>query len=221
MTAPWVIKTIRSVSRNRLIGWSGTLALLIVFVIAYPPGTLFDHRIEDWAAILMAPAFLLFHAAYGLSEASRHYLDPSTHPLSRRIRNWGTLADVSRDIEHELRTPHCKLDGARFTTRFIIMRTWFKVDILRLEDLIWAYEYQQHDSDSSRQCVKLHWSHTSRDLIVGWGNAKAVLDHCAQQAPWAIAGFNRELATVFEQRKPEIIALVQQRKQQILADAAA
>ncbi|SMC20217.1 hypothetical protein SAMN02745857_00868 [Andreprevotia lacus DSM 23236] len=175
---------------------------------------------------LGALALALAAAAYGISKARGYLRDPSSHPLIQRMNAWGKLTDISHQIERELRNPRIKLSGAKLTENYVIKQSLFHFDVARHEDLVWAYKSVTRHSynfipTGKTYAAIFHWNDTHFTLSGKEKHVDAALDLCAQQAPWAMFGYDADLEKEFGKRKHEFTSMVSQRRQDTLASAAA
>lgn len=150
--------------------------------------------------------------------AWRHFQDPSSHPVSERIRSWNASLDLSEAIRQELAASRFRrIPGWSMTERFVVLRSLFSFNVLRLEDMLWAYK------KVTRHSVNLIPTHKTYEAVLCFpgevatisGKEKKVheaLEFAAQRAPWALLGFSDDRNHLFCRNKDEFRQIVEQRR---------
>ena len=151
--------------------------------------------------------------------AWRHLGDPWSHPLVKRIHGWGDPMLVAT-AEREAASPrHKGRNGWSLTEQFLVRSTFFRFDLLRLSDIVWAYKkVTQHRTNF------VPTGKTYEAIVVCYGGAATItgkeatvdtiLTYAAQRAPWAIFGFDKELDSRWRKDSSSVCAAVEKRRQE-------
>lgn len=147
--------------------------------------------------------------------------DPSSHPLAARVGKWGSAVDTSAAIEREWRAPVNKRMGRwTITPRYLIQSALFRFNVLRFEDLLWAYKKVTKHSvnfiptGKTYQAI-VHAYGGSAELPGSQKNVDEMLQETARRAPWAIVGFSAEIQQLFLKNNREFCAAVEERRQKL------
>jgi hypothetical protein len=164
---------------------------------------------------LLAVIFLLKRLAH---PAWKYVNDPSSHPLVTRAKTWpdpiGTVASAQQEAGA---VRYYGGAGWRVTDRFLIQSSFFRFNILRLADLLWAYKKVTQHSVNFIPTRK-----TYETVLACYGGtavipadaavAQLILAFAAERAPWAIVGYSDELAAAFKKDSSGFAATVEQRR---------
>ena len=118
--------------------------------------------------------------------------------VARRIAAWGDPLGIAVDSEREARMPRHKGIGWIITEKYLIRRSFFNIDILRISDIIWIYKRVTKQTvlfipygKSSVAVIKCY------DGAAEIANFEKIIDDILafiiQRAPWVIAGYSDEL----------------------------
>lgn len=171
-------------------------------------------------------AVVLAACGWGIATALRRSADPLQHPMFMRLAAYGQPQAIAGDIEHELLAPQATLDKVTVTDNWLVSRKG-GFDAARLQDIVWIYrhvtktKYYGVVTVNTTHAVHL-WDRFGQKIEVQL-KAKQVdelLDLVARHAPWALAGYSDELNRAWSKQRPDIIAAVDQRRQQTLAGSA-
>ena len=161
-------------------------------------------------------AFLLLK--YGLP-AWRYAQDVSSHPVVKRLVEWGDPMRIAIEARREADSPRYKGGGWRMTEKYLIRSALFAFDLLRLSDLLWAYKKVTKHSVNFIPTGKSY-----AGVLVCYGgvaevtgkekSVDAMLTFAAERAPWALFGYSDDLAKLFKQKTQEFCAAIEQRKRE-------
>jgi hypothetical protein len=180
-------------------------------------------RIPGYIGIagLLVLAFLLLK--FGLP-AWRYLQDVSSHPVVKKVVEWGDPMGVAIGARREANSPRYQGGGWRVTEKYLIRSAPFAFDLLRLSDLLWAYKKVTKHSVNFIPTGK-----TYAGVLVCYGGAAevtgrekevdAMLAFAGERAPWALFGYTDELAKLFKQNTPEFCAAIEQRKREPASQA--
>lgn len=176
-------------------------------------------------AAVAGTLWLLFVSRAELRRIWRQWRDPSTHPVLQRLATWGPPDEVASAIRQAAASPRWNSGGWRVTEHFLIQSTELAFDVLRMQDLVWAYKrITKHSvnlipTGKTREAVFM-----CRDGSAAIQGTEATVDallaFAAEQAPWAVFGHTAALQHSFEQEGEAFCAAVEQRKQVLVAGSA-
>ena len=175
-------------------------------------------RRPGFVGIGVAIVFLLLFIWQALP-AWGAWRDPERHPLAQRIAKWGDPIGSAVEAEHEfnnslLRGKH----GWRFGNKLLLRSSFFSFNVLRLQDVLWAYKKITKHSVNFIPTGKTYEAivHCYGGNATIPGSEKKVnemLTFVQQRAPWAIYGYSEPLAATFNKQRQEFARGVEQRKQ--------
>jgi len=162
--------------------------------------------------------FALLLAWKGLP-AWRHARDPADHPLLTRAQAWGDPLAVAVEAEREFEGPRFKSGGWRVGDKYLVQSTFFTFDVLRLEDLLWAYK------KITKHSVNFIPTGKSYEAILAcYGGiavikakekvVEALLAFAHQRAPWAVLGYSADIQNFFNSKRQEFAGAVEQRRRE-------
>ena len=148
--------------------------------------------------------------------------DVNKHPVIRRIQQWSDPVGVSVDAERELGSKiRYKSQGVFITDKYVILKRLFAFDLLRFEDLLWAYKRVTKRS--------VNFIPTGKDydaVLIFYGGSQTfrarqnlvdeVLVFASTRAPWAVLGYSKELDALFRKQTIAFCQAVEARRQGIL-----
>ncbi len=163
--------------------------------------------------------FLLLFAWQALP-AWRAWRDPERHPLAKRIAQWGDPMGLALAAEHEFDNPLMKAKaGWRFGSKYLVRSTFFTFDLLRFQDVLWAYKKVTKHSVNFIPTGK-----TYEAIVQCYGGTATIpgrekkvhelLAFVQLRAPWAMYGYSDQLAKTFDKNRQEFARSVEQRRQE-------
>jgi len=176
-------------------------------------------RRPGYVVIAIGVVFLLLFAWKAIP-AWRAMRDPEHDPLARRIANWGDPVAVAVEAEREWEHPLLKAKaGWRFGNQYLMQSRFFTFDLLRFQDVLWAYK------KITKHSVNFIPTGKTYEVIVNcYGGTATIpakekkvhelLELAQQRAPWAMFGFSDELASTFRKHQQDFANGVEQRRQQ-------
>ncbi len=176
-------------------------------------------RRPGYVVIGVGIVFLLLFLWQALP-AWRAWRDPERHPLAQRIAKWGDPMGVGLAAEHEFDNPLLKAKaGWRLGNTYLIRSTFFTVNLLRLQDVLWGYKKVTKHSVNFIPTGK-----TYEAIVACYGGTATIpgkekkvhelLAFVQQRAPWAMYGWSAELAAAFNKNRQEFARSVEQRRQE-------
>ena len=176
-------------------------------------------RRPGYVVIAVGIVFLLLFAWQGLP-AWRAWRDPERHPLAQRIAKWGDPMGVGLAAEHEFDNALLKAKaGWRLGNKYLIRSTFFTVNLLRFQDVLWGYKKVTKHSVNFIPTGK-----TYEAIVACYGGTATIsgkekkvhelLAFVQQRAPWAMYGWSAQLAAGFNKNRQEFARTVEQRRQE-------
>jgi len=193
------------------------LALRSNFYPFYLDGDSF--RRPGYVVMAIGVVFLLLFAWKAIP-AWRVMRDPEHDPLARRIASWGDPVAVAVEAEREWENPLLKAKaGWRFGNKYLMHSRFFTFDLLRFQDVLWAYKkITKHSvnfipTGKTYEAIVNCYSGTAT-IPAKEKRVQELLEFAQQRAPWAIFGFSDELAATFRKHQQDFANGVEQRRQQ-------
>jgi len=176
-------------------------------------------RRPGYVVVGVGIVFLLLFVWQALP-AWRAWRDPERHPLAQRIAKWGDPMGVGLAAEHEFDNPLLKAKaGWRLGTTYLIRSTFFTVNLLRWQDVLWGYKKVTKHSVNFIPTGK-----TYEAIVACYGGTATIpgkekkvhelLAFVQQRAPWAMYGWSAQLAAAFNKNRQEFARSVEQRRQE-------
>jgi hypothetical protein len=164
---------------------------------------------------------LLALLAWKARPAWRGLQDPGSHPLAARVGKWGSPVDASAAIEREWHAPGNKRLGKwTITERYLIQSALFRFNVLRFEDLLWAFKKVTKHSvnfiptGKTYQAI-VHAYGGTAELPGSQKKVDEMLQDAVKRAPWAVVGFSAEIQQTFTKQNRDFCAAVEERRQKL------
>jgi uncharacterized protein DUF6709 len=176
-------------------------------------------RRPGYVVMAIGVVFLLLFAWKAIP-AWRAMRDPEHDHLARRIASWGDPVAVAVEAEREWEHSLLKAKaGWRFGNKYLMQSRFFTFDLLRFQDVLWAYKKITKHSVNFIPTGK-----TYEAIVNCYGGTATIpakekrvhelLEFAQQRAPWAMFGFSDELAATFRKHQQDFANGVEQRRQQ-------
>lgn len=139
--------------------------------------------------------------------------NPDSHPALRRIRGWGDPASLCGEIESDYNNrTSVRVGSFSFADEYLVQKSFFKFDVHRYRDLLWAYKGMTRQ----RGAVYYHANLGFDDGLVRISGKQESVDralrHLAKMAPFAAFGYTKEMASVFTNKRAELRAAIEARR---------
>jgi uncharacterized protein DUF6709 len=176
-------------------------------------------RVPGYIGIVVALIFLVLLVKYGLP-AWRYARDVSSHPIVRRVTEWGDPLGSAVEARREAASPRYKGGGWLVTDKYLIRSAVFAFDLLRLSDLLWAYKkVTKHrvnfiPTGKSYACVLVCYGGAA-EVTGREKKVDEILTFAGARAPWAILGYSDELQRLFKQGTQDFCVAVEKRKREL------
>lgn len=149
-----------------------------------------------------------------------------THPVLRRVRKWGDPTGISMEVEREFNSMvRYKSTGLFLTDRYAIRKSFFSFNVLRFEDLLWAYKKITKRSvnfiptGKSYEAI-LHFYGGNQTFSGSENLVGEVLGFAASKAPWAVVGYSKEVENLFQKQTSVFCAAVEERRKGVMSKSS-
>ena len=153
--------------------------------------------------------------------ASIRWRDVTKHPVVKRLEQWGDPNGVSADIQSELANSVLDKSGAIIlTNKYLVHQSFFSFNILRFDDLLWAYK-----KVTQKSTYFIPTGKTFEGILTFYGGRETfsgnehevdkALSLARNRAPWAIIGYSEEINKLFNSRTSEFCEAVESRRQEL------
>jgi hypothetical protein len=165
-------------------------------------------------------AVLLVVLWFIVRSAMNTYKDPASHPTSQLVTKWGEPHGVAVRAQAEYSSPRLKGGkGWIFTEHYLIRNSFFSFQILRIEDLIWAYQkvtkhYLNFIPTGKTFQAIFHFNGGTAEIQGNKKKVEGMMAHMAQCTPWAVFGFSEDLKKYFKAEAQSFCAEVEQRRKE-------
>ena len=175
-------------------------------------------RYPGYWAIGIGGVFLALFVRFG-GRAWKRWRDVGTHPVLKRVtEQWGDVTGVSVDAERELNGGVVYSSGGVFVTnKYVIEKSFFRFNIFRFKDLLWAYK-----KVTQRRVNFIPAGKSYEAALIFYGGSERfsgpeakiqeVLTFASNKAPWAVVGYSKEIADIFNKRTSEFCQAVEARR---------
>ncbi len=118
-----------------------------------------------------------------------------------------------------------KCHGLSITDNFMVVNSFFSFDLLRLQDLLWAYrKITKHSVNfipaGTTQAAVLICYGGARTFVANERLVAEILHFASIRAPWAFIGYSKQLDTLFQKQQNTFCQTVEARRQEVLKRAA-
>lgn len=151
--------------------------------------------------------------------------DVSQHPLVKRLEQWGDPIGVSAEVQRELNNSvQHKSNGIMITEKYLVRKRFFTFNVLRFDDLLWAYKKV---TQRSVNFIPTGKNYEALLIFYGGGDTFSgnerkvddVLTFARSKAPWAVIGYSDEIKELFNKRTAEFCQVVESRRQELAKKA--
>jgi hypothetical protein len=211
---------IRRCNRNLLIANIIFLFAIIAFA------SIFDYREGGWWSLSISVPMLLL-AAWNLSKWKKRARDYTCHPICKRLACFGTVEQVIQQIEAAiLMNPVEKIAGVRLFGPWLFKPSILGLTCFYVPDLVWVYKKVTTHSVNfipvGQSCEALLYDRYgfSSKMQARKKKVEALMTHVCQQSPWIVAGFSKELEKLWNSRRGEFVAAVDERRKEFAKASA-
>lgn len=170
------------------------------------------------------PAFLF--ACWLIAKVMRRRSDVSVHPDVKTAARYGSLADVSQQLELEMQSSPLKIGRASVTPSWVVLQKTFSLKLCRISDLIWAYKkvtrHYHYFIPTGKSYEVIMYDRYGQPLQMQAREKKIdeMMNVLGERAPWAVFGYSDERQKLLRANWGGFVAAVDQRKAGAAAAAA-
>lgn len=219
MERDYIFAAIRRCNRNLLL--VNGLVLLFILFIGYSA----NWSIRDYPPLILITALVLWN----LAKVVKRQMNHGSHPIYKKIHNYGMPQQVVSEINQELSTNDIfHVNSITISPSWLLNERLFSLDIARLSEIIWAYNIKtdyflrggfiriKHD-EIMEVCVNL--IDGKKIKISGGKLANKILNEITSKVPWITVGYSDELRMLWARNRDIFIAAVKQKKENIRHNA--
>jgi hypothetical protein len=179
---------------------------------------LFDTGYEatPWFIGAAVEAVLVLGGLFGLATvASRR--NPDNHPIIKRMARFGDVGTVMSQIDGEMASGQVtQVDKIQFTRNWIIYKSGNDMHFARISDVMWAYKHVTQNRYGKTYAAYV-WDRSGEmlNVVSSEKNVDAMIMAVLQRAPWAIAGYNKDVEKSWKNDRAGFIRTVDDRRKQM------
>jgi hypothetical protein len=174
-------------------------------------------RTDGYVALAVGiPMFLL--ACWLIAKVMRRRADAAAHPVIKAASRYGTLTDVSQQLDLEMQGAPQRIGGASITPSWVVLQKSFDLKLCRIPDLIWAYKkvtrHYHNFIPTGKTYDVIMYDRYGQPLQMQAREKKVdeMLKLLAERAPWAVFGYSNERNQLLRTNWGGFVAAVDQRK---------
>ncbi len=177
-----------------------------------------------WGLGLGLPLLLL--SGWNCSKGFRRQSEIQSTPIWRHLSAYGEVQQLSLQIEAEQRPDDLNFGGLRVTRSWLIKRSSFSTWVSPIDDLAWVYKKVTKHSvnfipTGKTYSVVLVGRHRQRvEAQMKEAAVNALLQHLAARVPWAIYGYDKNVAAAWQKDPAGFVAVIDSRRQKSSAFAS-
>ena len=183
-------------------------------------------RYPGYWGIGIGCVFLALFVRFG-GRAWIRWRDVNKHPVLKRVvEQWGDVMGVSVRAEQELNGGVVFHSGGVFiTNNYVVEKSFFGFNIFRFQDMLWAYK-----KVTQRRVNFIPAGKSYEGVLIFYGGSESfsgpepkihdVLTFASSKAPWAVIGYSKEIAEIFNKRTIEFCQEVEARRREFSGRAS-
>jgi hypothetical protein len=169
---------------------------------------------------LIAGGVVILLGFWGILTVIRRNNDLTTHPILKALTRFGPLEFVISRIEGELAMPHTQIKNLHLTNNWLVFDGKTSLAATQNDDVAWVYKHvltrRSYGIAVSKTYTAILYDRYGVQLTFTAGRKEAdvnqMLEAISQRAPWAIAGFSKEIETAWKKDRVNFLAAVDRRK---------
>ena len=163
-----------------------------------------------------AEAILLLGGLFGLATvASRANHD--NHPIIKRMARFGEAESVMSQIDGEMMSGQvAQVDKLQITRNWVVYKSGNDMNFARITDIMWAYKHVTQTRYGKNYAAYI-WDRSGQMLNIASKekNVDEMIIAVLQRAPWAIAGYNKDIEKSWNSDGAGFVRTVDDRRQQM------
>jgi hypothetical protein len=175
-----------------------------------------------WVVGAVAVAAGGLFGAFTLLRSIGRSFNPSSHPIWKNLTRFNLPPeDVLRGIEADRDSGVYKAGQFELTRRWAVAKGSGKLQVAKVQDLVWAYGYVQSGRYGSLYFVKAY----DRDGVELMAQLKKkeeldpTLSAIQKAVPWVLIGNNAEAEKIWKKNRAEFLRQIDERKRQMQTPA--
>jgi hypothetical protein len=160
------------------------------------------------------PAFIAVPGALALGAWMTRVLNPGAHPLYKRLERYGDPRKLAQQVNQEFAATNPD-DTTHFGENWLAQGDTYGVSLVPWIDIAWLHIYTSVRNGLQTNYVRV-WSRDGKQFVALAGmhqeEAMRLLYELHARAPWAEAGFSRELQQQWNKQRAEFVSRVDARK---------
>lgn len=208
---------IRRCNRNLLM--ANSVLLCTVIACAAMSAHYLDTE-DGWWTLAIGSPFLLL-AGWNLSKWKKRAWDFTCHPICKRLARFGTVRQLIQQIEAAiLINPLEEIGGVKLSSPWLFKPSAFGLTCFYVPDLVWVYEKVTTHSvnfipvGQSSEALLYDRYGFATTMQARKKKVELLMMNITQQSPWIVAGYSKDLAKMWNSRKSEFIAAVDERRKE-------
>ena len=163
-----------------------------------------------------AEAVLLLGGLFGLATVAARS-NPDNHPIIKRMARFGEAEGVMSQIDGEMMSGQvAQVDKLQLTRNWVVYKSGNDMNFARISDIMWAYKHVTQTRYGKNYAAYI-WDRSGQMLNIA-GNEKnvdAMIIAVLQRAPWAIAGYNKDIEKSWQNDRAGFVRTVDDRLKQM------
>jgi hypothetical protein len=163
-----------------------------------------------------AEAILVLGGLFGLATvASRS--NHENHPIMKRMSRFGEAESVMSQIDGEMMSGEVNnVDKLQFTRNWVVYKSGNDMHFARIGDIMWAYKHVTQNRYGKTYAAYV-WDRSGNmlNVVSKEKNVDAMIMAVLQRAPWAIAGYNKDIEKSWKNDRAGFIRTVDDRRKQM------
>ena len=163
-----------------------------------------------------AEAVLLLGGLFGLATVAARS-NPDNHPIIKRMARFGEADGVMSQIDGEMMSGQvAQVDKLQLTRNWVVYKSGNDMNFARISDIMWAYKHVTQTRYGKNYAAYI-WDRSGQMLNIA-GNEKnvdAMIIAVLQRAPWAIAGYNKDIEKSWQNDRAGFVRTVDDRLKQM------
>ncbi len=179
-----------------------------------------DFRENGYLGIGAAILTLILCAVLGIT-VLRRTLDPLSHPIMRGLAVYGNPELVAAQVEMEIDPTAPKLGSAWVTQTWLIDSHLFKLNVMRINDIVWIYKHvtthRTYGIAVSKTFSAMVCDRNGKRISIQAKEAKVdeLLHSLQARAPFALTGYDYDIEKLWRKNRQELVNEVDRRKRQV------
>jgi hypothetical protein len=153
--------------------------------------------------------------------------NPAKHPLCKALSRYGPLEIIVPEVDAEVSTGWNHVGNSAIQSKsWIIQNTLASAKVMRRDEIIWVYKKRTKQSVNfipTGTTYAAIISDRRGGVIEASGSEQQVDDFIVgtvYEMPWIVAGYEKQLETLFKDRREEFSKVVNERRQETARAAA-